>query len=88
MMWPHLPCRIVMQYTLIQECRMSFYFSSGQSRLVVITFFLIEGLFMRSGWGFYLFIQVFHHELVDTGQVSLMIKLSDIKTKSLSTRHG
>ena len=63
---------------------MSFYFSSVD-RMILL---LIEGLYMMSGGGFYFFIQVFHHELVDTDQVSLMIKLLDIKTKSLSTRHG
>ena len=49
--------------------------------------FLIDALSMTSGGGFYFSTQVFHHELVDTDQISLMIKLSDIKTKSLSTHH-
>ena len=88
MMQQRLPCCNAMQYTLIQEFSMSFYFSSAQSRLDKMILFLVEGLYMMNGGGFYFFIQVFHHEVVDTDQVSLMIKLSDVKTKSLSSRHG
>ena len=41
-----------------------------------------------SGEEFCFFIQVFVYEQVDTEKVSIMIKLSDLKQNSLSTRHG
>ena len=44
----------------MQEFSMSFYFLFGKSRLSKKNdFIVIEGLYMISGKGFYLFIQVF-----------------------------
>ena len=45
-------------------------------------------LYMMNGEEFHFLIQVVDHQRLNTEQVSLMIKLSDIKTKSISTRHA
>ena len=41
------------------------------------------GVIHDEWWGISFFIQVFQRELVDTDQVGLMTKLSDIKTEWL-----
>ena len=51
---------------------MTFYFLFGQSSLADKMILFESGGFYRiSGVGFYISMQVFHHELVDTDQVSL-----------------
>ena len=88
-MQPHLPCCNVMQlYTLIQEFSMRFYFSSGQIGLLIELFCFQLRVIYDEWRGFLFFIQVFHHEVVDTDQVSLMINLSDFKQNPFSTCHG
>ena len=63
-----------------------FYFAKFAGR--VEWFYFNIRLYIMSGEEFCFFIQVFVYEQVDTEQVSLMIKLSDLKQNSLSTRHG